>query len=85
MRGKTLASVYSVRATGDAGVSAPLAWPEVHAGVDRAAFTLRSLPERVAAVGDLWTPLRTSPGADLAAILRRAPTVGARRGARRRR
>jgi bifunctional non-homologous end joining protein LigD len=85
MRGKTLASVYSVRATGDAGVSAPLAWPEVHAGVDRTAFTLRSLPERVAAVGDLWTPLRTSPGADLAAILRRAPTVGARRGARRRR
>ena len=70
MRGKTLATAYSARATDDAGVSAPLAWKEVHAGVDRGDFTLRSMPDRVRAVGDLWKALRTGPGADLGAILR---------------
>jgi bifunctional non-homologous end joining protein LigD len=80
MRGKTLATAYSARATPDAGVSAPLTWAEVHAGVDRGDFTLRTMPERVRAVGDLWTALRESPGADLSAILR-APTAPARRAA----
>jgi bifunctional non-homologous end joining protein LigD len=78
MRGKTLATAYSVRATDDAGVSAPLTWAEVHAGVDRRDFTLRTMPERVRAVGDLWRAQRGSPGADLAAILR-APAPDARR------
>lgn len=77
MRGKTLATAYSVRATDDAGVSAPLTWPEVHAGVDRRDFTLRAMPDRVRSVGDLWKALRSSGGADLGAILR-APTPGAR-------
>jgi bifunctional non-homologous end joining protein LigD len=80
MRGKTLATAYSARATDDAGVSAPLAWKEVHAGVDRGDFALRSMPERVRAVGDLWKTLRTAPGADLGAILRVPPR---RRRARR--
>ena len=31
--------------------------------------TLTTLPARVRRVGDLWAPLRTSPGADLTAIL----------------
>jgi bifunctional non-homologous end joining protein LigD len=70
MRGKTLATAYSARATDDAAVSAPLTWAEVHAGVDRRDFTVRTMPERVRAVGDLWKALRTSPGADLSAILR---------------
>ena len=78
LRGKTLATAYSVRATDDAGVSAPLTWAEVHAGVDRRQFTLRTMPDRLRAVGDLWKALRVSPGADLAAILRAAP--GTRRG-----
>jgi len=69
-RGKTLAAAYSARATADAGVSAPLTWREVHEGVDRGAFTLRTMPERVRRVGDLWRALRTSRGADLGAILR---------------
>ena len=76
VRGKTLATAYSARAADDAGVSAPLAWREVHAGVDRADFTLRTMPDRVRAVGDLWKALRTAPGADLGAILR---TAGRRR------
>jgi bifunctional non-homologous end joining protein LigD len=80
MRGKTLATAYSARATADAGVSAPLTWREVHAGVDRGDFTLRTMPDRVRAVGDLWTALRDSPGADLGAILRAsAPRTRTRR------
>jgi bifunctional non-homologous end joining protein LigD len=85
-RGKTLAAAYSARATADAGVSAPLTWREVHEGVDRGAFTLRTMPERVRRVGDLWRALRTARGADLGAILRasasrppRAPRAGGRR------
>jgi bifunctional non-homologous end joining protein LigD len=70
MRGKTLATAYSARATDDAGVSAPLTWREIHAGVDRGDFTLRTIPDRVREVGDLWQAVRGSPGADLGAILR---------------
>jgi bifunctional non-homologous end joining protein LigD len=71
VRGKTLATAYSARATDFAGVSAPLTWREVHAGVDRRDFTLLTMPQRVRAAGDLWKTLRQSSGADLEAILRR--------------
>ena len=64
--GKTLATAYSVRANERAGVSAPLTWDEVHAGVEREAFTLRTMPARLQDVGDLWRALRTSKGIDLA-------------------
>jgi DNA ligase D len=50
-RDRTIASAYSVRPTPDARVSAPLRWDEV-ADVDPAAFTLTSMPARLAAVGD---------------------------------
>src|SRR5690242_16026599 len=70
IRGKTLATAYSVRATDDAGVSAPLTWREVHTGLDRQDFTLATLPERVRGVGDLWAALRRARGADLGAMLR---------------
>ncbi len=48
---RTVASAYSVRPRPDARVSAPLAWDEV-ATVDAAAFTVRSMPARFAAIGD---------------------------------
>lgn len=67
-RGKTLASAYSARASDYAGVSTPLSWKEVEAGVRREDFTIETVPGRLADVGDLWGPLRTSPGADLSAI-----------------
>ena len=69
LRGKTLATAYSARGSEFAGVSTPLTWREVHAGVDPRDFTLTTLPARVHRVGDLWAPLRQSPGADLTAIL----------------
>jgi bifunctional non-homologous end joining protein LigD len=68
-RGKTLATAYSARGSEFAGVSTPLTWDEVHAGVDARDFTLTTVPDRVRRVGDLWAALRESPGADLRTIL----------------
>jgi bifunctional non-homologous end joining protein LigD len=50
---RTIASAYSVRAMPDARVSTPLTWDEVP-GCDPAAFTIDTVPERCAAVGDPW-------------------------------
>jgi bifunctional non-homologous end joining protein LigD len=50
-RDKTIAAAYSVRPTPDARVSAPLLWEEV-AEVEPAAFTIPTMLERVAEVGD---------------------------------
>jgi len=69
IQGKTLACAYSARASAFAGVSAPLTWAEVD---DRPApqdFTIDTMPGRVAAVGDLWAPLRADAGADLLAAI----------------
>jgi bifunctional non-homologous end joining protein LigD len=51
-RDKTIACAYSVRPTPDARVSAPLRWEEVP-DVDPAAFTVETMRERIAEVGDL--------------------------------
>jgi bifunctional non-homologous end joining protein LigD len=50
-RDKTIAAAYSVRPTPDARVSAPLLWDEV-ADVDPAAFTVPTMRQRIADVGD---------------------------------
>jgi DNA ligase D-like protein (predicted polymerase) len=50
-RDRTIASAYSVRPTPDARVSAPLQWDEV-AAVEPEAFTLQTMPPRIAVVGD---------------------------------
>ena len=63
--GKTLASAYSARASDYAGVSTPLTWDEVDRGVRREAFTLKSVPARLADVGDLWAALKDAKGVDL--------------------
>ena len=52
--GKTIASVYSVRAHPGAPVSTPLGWEEVGAELDPAAFTMRAVLDRVASSGDLF-------------------------------
>jgi bifunctional non-homologous end joining protein LigD len=69
--GKTLATAYSARASDFAGVSTPLTWEEVDAGVDPTNFTIRTAPARFAEVGDLWARLRTSKPADLTAVVRK--------------
>jgi bifunctional non-homologous end joining protein LigD len=60
--GKTLASVYSVRAQPRATVSTPLAWEEVEAGAELDDFRLDNVRERFARLGDLWAPMRAPRG-----------------------
>ena len=66
--GKTLASAYSARASEYAGVSTPVTWKEIDQGFDRQDFTIRTVPARLAKVGDLWAVLRKSKGVDLEAV-----------------
>ena len=54
----TYAAAYTVRAKPGAPVSAPCTWEEVERGeVHPKSFTLRSMSERIAAVGDLWADM----------------------------
>jgi bifunctional non-homologous end joining protein LigD len=59
---RTLASVYSVRPKPLATVSTPLTWDEVERGVNIDGFTMKSVPARLAKIGDLWKPLLASTG-----------------------
>ena len=60
--GKTLASVYSVRPTPGATVSTPVTWDEVENGLERSAFDMNNVPDRVQKLGDLWAPLLAARG-----------------------
>jgi len=58
---RTVASAYSVRPTPDARVSAPLTWDEVP-DCDPAEFTIDTMPERVARLGDVAAGIDESAG-----------------------
>jgi bifunctional non-homologous end joining protein LigD len=60
--GQTLASVYSVRPTVRATVSAPVTWDEVEVGFEIDDFRMDNVPARVRELGDLWKPLLASRG-----------------------
>ena len=68
--GKTLATAYSARASQYAGVSTPLTWKEVDAGVEREAFTIETMPARLREVGDVWAAFRRAKGVDLSRAAR---------------
>jgi bifunctional non-homologous end joining protein LigD len=53
-RGKSMASAYSARARPTATVSAPLHERELTARLRASAFTVRTMPARIARVGDIW-------------------------------
>ena len=82
---RTVASAYSVRATPDARVSTPLLWDEV-ADCRPEEFTVATVPQRFARVGDPWEGMDDAAGAlesllDLADRL--GPAEKAPKGARR--
>ena len=64
---RTIAAAYSVRPLPDARVSAPLAWEEVP-DCEPADFTLRTMPARLAARGDLAAGMDAAAGS-LAGLL----------------
>jgi bifunctional non-homologous end joining protein LigD len=70
IEGKSLACAYSARASDFAGASTPLRWSELDEGIDPRDFTIRTLPDRLASVGDLWAPLANARGVDLRKILK---------------
>ncbi|MGD9621751.1 MAG: DNA polymerase domain-containing protein [Mycolicibacterium sp.] len=82
---RTVASAYSVRATPDARVSTPLFWDEV-ADCRPEGFTVATVPQRLARLGDPWEGIDDSPG-ELNSLLELADRLGpaekAPRGARR--
>ncbi len=52
----TFAAAYTVRAKAGAPVSAPCSWEELERGdVGPKSFTLRTMVQRIAEVGDLWS------------------------------
>jgi len=53
-RGKSAASAYSVRARAGATVSAPVEPIELTGRLRMSAFTTRTMPARIARVGDIW-------------------------------
>ncbi|MGZ5472492.1 MAG: DNA ligase D [Thermoanaerobaculia bacterium] len=52
--GKTVVAPYSLRAIDGAPVSAPLKWSEITKKLDPLKFNLRTMPNRLAKVGDLF-------------------------------
>jgi bifunctional non-homologous end joining protein LigD len=58
---RTIASAYSVRPLPDARVSMPLSWDDVPS-CDPVAFTIDTVPERFARLGDPWEAMDSSAG-----------------------
>lgn len=58
VRGATFIAPYSPRARPGAPVATPLAWDELERGIEPGAFTISSVPRRLAALGeDPWAEL----------------------------
>ena len=58
---RTVASAYSLRPVPDVRASAPLTWDEVPS-CDPAAYTIATMPERFARIGDPWAEMDEAAG-----------------------
>ena len=68
----TFAAPYTVRARPGAPVSAPCTWTEIERGeVAPRSFTVRTMPARIAEVGDLWAGMAADAGRPTAETLDR--------------
>ncbi|HAH26230.1 MAG TPA: DNA ligase D [Prolixibacteraceae bacterium] len=56
-KSQTIACAYSVRPREMATVSTPLDWKEVNYQLTPQMFTIKNIPDRLASLGDLWTPV----------------------------
>jgi DNA ligase D len=61
-RDRTIASAWSVRPKPTATVSTPMTWEELFSGVDPLDFTVRTVPERFAAQGDVHSGIDAAVG-----------------------
>jgi bifunctional non-homologous end joining protein LigD len=77
--GRTLASIYSVRPTPRAAVSAPVTWDEVEEGVAIDDFRVDNIVERLESIGDLWKPVLGKKRVDLARIFSAPPRRAAKK------
>ncbi|MDG5813833.1 DNA ligase D [Chitinispirillales bacterium ANBcel5] len=57
LKGKTIASVYSLRPHPGAPVSTPLHWEEVTSTLNPKLFTIKTIFKRLGERGDLWRPV----------------------------
>lgn len=53
-KGKTMASIYSLRPREGATVSTPLDWDEINDKLDLKKFNIKTVPKRLEEKGDLW-------------------------------
>ncbi|MCS5736254.1 non-homologous end-joining DNA ligase [Herbiconiux daphne] len=60
-RDRTIAGAYSPRALAHAAVSCPITWDELET-TDPKRFTVLTVPERLATIGDPWADFNASPG-----------------------
>lgn len=69
-RGQTIAAAYSLRPQPGATVSTPLLWKEVRKGLHPSGFTIKTVPERVKKMKDIFKPV-LGKGTDLKKCLAR--------------
>ena len=79
-RDRTIAGAYSPRALPHAPVSTPITWDELPS-VDPKQFTVLTVPERLATIGDPWADFHAAPGRidTLLDVVAARPRRGARR------
>ncbi len=56
-RGQTLAAAYCVRPRKGASVSTPLAWEEINSKLEISNFTIKTVPDRLDNLGDIFLPV----------------------------